>query len=255
TQLHQVLTNLVVNAAQAMPAGGKIQIGASQLVLPEVDVGRERAGPHVRFIVEDSGPGVPAELRSRIFEPFFSTKPPGQGSGLGLSVVQGIVEQHQGHILVREGALGGARFEVYLPVTDQQPDAPSELPPSRADAASTELRVLLVEDEKMVRELTKRILVGAGFLVTEAADADDALDRAEREAFDVVLTDVLLPGMSGPELVARLRERGFGFRVVYMSGYPADFVESRVHLGANELLVHKPFTAASLVQALRQLPR
>jgi signal transduction histidine kinase len=255
TQLHQVLTNLVVNAAQAMPSGGKIQLGAAQLVLSEADVGREREGPHVRFVVEDSGPGVPAELRSRIFEPFFSTKPPGQGSGLGLSVVQGIVEQHQGHILVREGRLGGARFEVYLPVTDHPPDVASELPPSRTDGSRAELRVLLVEDEKMVRELTKRILVGAGFRVSEAADADEALERAAGEPFDVLLTDVLLPGMSGPELVVRLRELGFGFRVVYMSGYPADFVESRVPLGTNELLVHKPFTAASLVQALRQLPR
>jgi CheY-like chemotaxis protein len=107
----------------------------------------------------------------------------------------------------------------------------------------------------MVRELTKRILVGAGFRVAEAADADEALELAAGARFDVLLTDVLLPGMSGPELVARLRELGFGFRVVYMSGYPADFVESRVSLGDSELLVHKPFTAATLVQALQQLPR
>lgn len=253
TQLHQVLTNLVVNAAQAMASGGEIQIGASQVALPEVDVGPERAGDYVRFVVEDTGPGVPADLRGRIFEPFFSTKPPGQGSGLGLSVVQGIVEQHQGHILVREGALGGARFEVYLPVTTQPSDTPSELPPPRVDGSEAELRVLLVEDEKMVRELTKRILAGAGFRVTDAASADEALQRAAEGVFDVVLTDVLLPGMSGPELVARLRERGLGFRVVYMSGYPADFVESRVRLGTNELIVQKPFTAASLVEALRRL--
>jgi CheY-like chemotaxis protein len=255
TQLHQVLTNLVVNAAQAMPSAGKVQIGATQVMLSEGDVGPERAGQYVRFVVEDTGPGVPVELRSRIFEPFYSTKPPGQGSGLGLSVVQGIVEQHQGHILVRDGRLGGARFEVYLPVTDHPPDAASELPPSRMDASKAELRVLLVEDEKMVRELTKRILVGAGFSVSEAADADQALELAAAEEFHVLLTDVVLPGMSGPELVARLRGLGFGFRVVYMSGYPADFVESRVPLGDSELLVHKPFTAAALVQALRQLPR
>lgn len=255
TQLHQVLTNLVVNAAQAMPSGGKIQIGAEQVELLAIDVGPERAGPHVRFVVEDSGPGVPEELRSRIFEPFFSTKPPGQGSGLGLSVVQGIVEQHQGHILLRESKLGGARFEVFLPVTEQPPDAPSELPPGRADAPASGLRVLLVEDEKMVRELTKRILVGAGFRVAEAADADEALQRAAAEAFDVLLTDVVLPGISGPELAARLRQKELAFRVVYMSGYPADFVESRVQLGADELLVQKPFTAAALVQAVRQQPR
>ncbi len=255
TQLHQVLTNLVVNAAQAMPSGGKIQIGASQVTLSEADVGGDRAGQYVRFVVEDSGPGVPDDLRARIFEPFFSTKPPGQGSGLGLSVVQGIIEQHQGHIVVRDGLGGGARFEVYLPVTEQIPDAASDVPPPRAGVSETELRVLLVEDEKMVRELTKRILVGAGFHVTEAADAEEALRHAAEVGFDVLLTDVVLPAMSGPDLVARLRERGHHFRVVYMSGYPADFVESRVHLGQSELLVHKPFTASTLVGALRQSPR
>jgi signal transduction histidine kinase len=256
TQLHQVLTNLVVNAAQAMPSGGRIQISAAEVPTCTDDVGEDVAGPFICFAVEDTGPGIPAELRPRIFEPFFSTKPPGQGSGLGLSVVQGIVEQHQGHILVRDGGLGGARFEVYLPVTEQPAEVSSELPPAtRTEAAATPLRVLLVEDEKMVRELTKRILVGAGFRVTEAEDADEALGYAAEGTFDVLLTDVVLPTMSGPELVAKLRERGCGFRVVYMSGYPADFVESRVHLGESEVLVHKPFTTQTLVQALRQLPR
>jgi signal transduction histidine kinase/CheY-like chemotaxis protein len=255
TQLHQVLTNLVVNASQAMHGGGRISIGASQVELDAVAAQGQPAGDYIRFVVEDSGSGVPPELRTRIFEPFFSTKPPGQGSGLGLSVVQGIVEQHQGHIRVGDGAWGGARFEVFLPVTQELPDASSAPPSPGSLLPQSELRVLLVEDEKMVRELTKRILSGAGFEVTEAADAEEALELAELGPFDVLLTDVVLPAMSGPELVARLRERGFGFRVAYMSGYPADFVESRVHLGANELLVHKPFTAATLVAALRQLPR
>jgi two-component system, cell cycle sensor histidine kinase and response regulator CckA len=254
TQLHQVLTNLVVNAAQAMPSGGQIEIGAAQVSLSESDVACDRTGTYIRFVVEDSGPGVPLELRGRIFEPFFSTKPPGQGSGLGLSVVQGIVEQHQGHILLREGSLGGARFEVYLPVSEHASDAPSDVPPAHAEVPESGQRILLVEDEKMVRELTKRILVGAGFHVTEAADAGEALVHADEADFDVLLTDVVLPAMSGPELVARLRARGLGFRVIYMSGYPADFVESRVQLGADELLVHKPFTAAALVQALRRQP-
>jgi len=255
TQLHQVLTNLVVNAAQAMPSGGRIAIGASQVAGPDEAAGEAGPGSLIRFVVEDTGPGVPRELRSRIFEPFFSTKPPGQGSGLGLSVVQGIIEQHQGHIRVLESEHGGARFEVFLPVTDQTPDVSSEIPSTRTAPSEEELRVLLVEDEKMVRELTKRILVGAGFRVTEAADAEEALLRAAEREFDVLLTDVVLPAMSGPELALALRDRGLGFRVVYMSGYPADFVESRVQLGANELLVHKPFTSAALIAALRQLPR
>ena len=253
TQLHQVLTNLVVNAAQAMPAGGTIEIGATQVAW--LADGCDAPEPYVRFVVEDTGPGVPDELRPRIFEPFFSTKPPGQGSGLGLSVVQGIVEQHQGHITLQHGALGGARFEVFLPVTERTPDLPSELPRSTPGPTELKLRVLLVEDEKMVRELTKRILVGEGVDVVEAANAEEGLLLSYEAPFDVLLTDVVLPKMSGPELAMRLRDRGLEFRCVYMSGYPADFVESRVHLGENELLVHKPFTASALLLALRQPPR
>jgi len=251
TQLHQVLTNLVVNAAQAMPDGGKIEISAAQVSLPESSAAQQRAGEYVRFAIEDTGPGVPAELQSRIFEPFFSTKAPGQGSGLGLSVVQGIVEQHQGQIRLRSAALGGARFEVYLPVTDRPLEQATEAPTAAVTVSGAALRVMVVEDEKMVRELTKRILVGAGFRVSEAADAEEALARITDDTFDVVLTDVVLRSMSGPEMVRRLRERGLALRVVYMSGYPADFVESRVQLAANEVLVHKPFTAARLIQALR----
>jgi two-component system cell cycle sensor histidine kinase/response regulator CckA len=251
TQLHQVLTNLVVNAAQAMPGGGRIEIGAEQVFLSEGDA-PDRAGAYIRFGVEDTGPGVPREIRERIFEPFFSTKSPGQGSGLGLSVVQGIVEQHHGHILIRDGSLGGARFEVYLPVTERVTDVPSAAPLADLTPFDVGKHVLLVEDEQMVRELTKRILAGAGFHVTEASDAGEALALAADGAFDVLLTDVVLPAMSGPDMVARLRERGLAFPVVYMSGYPADFVESRVHLGVNERLVQKPFTVATLLLALQQ---
>ncbi len=252
TQLHQVLTNLVVNAAQAMPEGGRIEISAAQVPAPESEPDLPRSAEYIRFAVEDSGPGIPAELQARVFEPFFTTKPVGQGSGLGLSVVQGIVEQHQGRIQLGTGALGGARFEVYLPATEQVPEQPSELPLPSPQGSSASLRVMLVEDEKMVRELTKRILVGAGFQVTEMVDAEQALTRIQNEAFDVLLTDVVLHEMSGPEMVRRLRESGVHVPVVYMSGYPADFVESRVQLGESDLLVHKPFTADTLISALRQ---
>ena len=246
TQLHQVLTNLVVNAAQAMPEGGKIEIGAAQVSLSAGDVGEERAGEYIRFAVDDSGPGIPPELHARIFEPFFSTKAPGQGSGLGLSVVQGIVEQHQGHIAVRSGPLGGARFEVFVPVTLERRQRPVNAEP-RSELPQAFFRILLVEDEKMVRELTKRILVGAGFQVAEAADAEEALARAERGSFDVLLTRRRAADAERARDGARAcASAGSEFRVVYMSGYPADFVESRVQLGGSEILVHKPFTAVSL---------
>ncbi|HEU4578926.1 MAG TPA: ATP-binding protein [Polyangiaceae bacterium] len=252
TQLHQVLTNLIVNAAQAMPEGGRIEISAAQVRLPDSLGGNDSSPEQIRFAVEDSGPGVPEALRARIFEPFFTTKAPGQGSGLGLSVVQGIVEQHRGRIRVDSGALGGARFEVYLPATEQVADNASDAPEPPTEAQATSLRVMLVEDEKMVRELTKRILIGAGFRVTEAVSAEQALPRIEEGEFDLLLTDVVLPAMSGPELVRRVRGRGRELPVVYMSGYPADFVESRVQLGESDILVHKPFTAAALISALRQ---
>jgi signal transduction histidine kinase/ActR/RegA family two-component response regulator len=252
TQLHQVLTNLVVNAAQAMPEGGRIEISAVQGHLPEALASGASGAEYIRFAVEDSGPGVPAGLHRRIFEPFFTTKAAGQGSGLGLSVVQGIVEQHQGRIRVCSGALGGARFEVYLPATDQAPEAPSAAAQHPLESPQASLRVMLVEDEKLVRELTKRILIGAGFRVTDAVDAEEALPRILEGSFDILLTDVVLRSLSGPELVRRLRELGREIPVVYMSGYPADFVESRVQLGESEILVHKPFTAATLIAALRR---
>ncbi|MEY4544818.1 MAG: hypothetical protein RL685_1013 [Pseudomonadota bacterium] len=252
TQLHQVLTNLVVNSAQAMPEGGRVQISAAQVLAPTSEPDLVRGAEYIRFAVEDSGPGIPAELQARVFEPFFSTKPVGQGSGLGLSVVQGIVEQHQGRILLGTSSLGGACFEVYLPATELAPEQPSEVPQRPTEVTPLPLRVMLVEDEKMVRELTKRILVGAGFQVTEMVDAEQALPRIQDEAFDVLLTDVVLRAMSGPEMVRRLRESGIQLPVVYMSGYPADFVESRVQLGESDILVHKPFTAATLISALRQ---
>jgi CheY-like chemotaxis protein len=144
---------------------------------------------------------------------------------------------------------------VYFPVTEQSPELSSDALPSQAVAVGSERRILLVEDEKMVRELTKRILMGAGFEVMEAVDAGEALQHAADGVFDVLLTDVVLPGMSGPELVVQLRATGLDFRVVYMSGYPADFVESRVPLGESELLVHKPFTAATLLASLHEALR
>jgi signal transduction histidine kinase len=252
TQLHQVLTNLVVNAAQAMPGGGRIEISAERVAPERGDAAAAGSGASMRFVIEDTGPGVPPELRERIFEPFFSTKPPGQGSGLGLSVVQGIVEQHEGYIRLREGSLGGARFEVYLPMTEQPLDTSGDVSPPQAERAESGRRILVVEDESMVRELTKRILVGAGFEVMDAADGNEALRHAASGAFDVLLTDVVLPAMSGVELVARLREQGLQFHVVYMSGYPADFVESRVLLAESDVLVHKPFTTATLLAAVRR---
>jgi two-component system, cell cycle sensor histidine kinase and response regulator CckA len=246
-----VLTNLVVNAAQAMPSGGKIHVGTAMVTLSESDAGTDRAGTYVKLFVEDTGPGVPVALRTRIFEPFFSTKPANQGSGLGLSVVQGIVEQHQGHIVLCDGTLGGARFEVYPPVTAPAADSAEEAPPSSRNPASLELRVLLVEDQKMVRELTQRLLAGAGFKVVSAESAEEALALAQASGFDVLLTDVVLPHMSGPDLAAHLRSHGLSFRTVYISGYPADFVELRVQLGPEDALVSKPFTRTALVRAVR----
>jgi GAF domain-containing protein/ActR/RegA family two-component response regulator len=256
TQLEQVLMNLAINARDAMPRGGRLTIETADVELDDA-FAREHpgagTGPHVRLSVSDDGVGMSAEIQARIFEPFFTTKEKGRGTGLGLSMVYGIVKQHGGYVGVRSEEDRGTTFEIYLPcavaVDEGRADQGSEGGESRGSET-----ILLVEDEADVRELTREILEMAGYTVLEAARGDEALRlyRDSARPIDLLLTDVVMPHMSGPELARRIRELRPRTKVVYMSGYTDDALGHHGVLDPDIILLPKPFTPESLMQHLRR---
>ena len=256
-QIEQVVMNLAVNSRDAMPHGGEITIGTAN-----VDVGEVRAredaeiapGEYVTLSLSDTGAGMDEETLARIFEPFFTTKQPGQGTGLGLSTVYGIVKQSGGSIRVRSAPGQGSTFAVYLPrVAQQQRPAPRSQPPAGA-LRGTET-ILVVEDEKIVRDLTCTILEQHGYKVLQAQSAGGALIASDRHQGDIrlMVTDVVMPVINGIELATRLAESRPQMKVLYMSGYAdrAGSQDGMVRPGTP--FIQKPFTPDSLARKVRDV--
>jgi PAS domain S-box-containing protein len=253
-QFEQVLVNLAVNARDAMPGGGTITI-ATRAVDVDAELAAERphldAGPHVEVRVSDTGSGMPQETLDRVFEPFFTTKAPGAGTGLGLAVCYGIIRQAGGDITVTSETGRGSTFRILLPSVDADPEGAVAEVPAPARGSET---VLLVEDERAIRELLTRALGKHGYQVIVAADGAAALAAVEAHdgAVDVLLTDVVMPQMRGPELARRLRERSPDLPVLFMSGFAADAtLEGGVLAGSD--FIAKPFTTGELARRLREL--
>jgi PAS domain S-box-containing protein len=250
-QIEQVILNLVVNARDAMPNGGSLVIGTSNTVLDEsyvLDGHRDASpGPHVVLSVTDTGVGMDAATRARMFEPFFSTKEPGRGTGLGLATVYGVVKQSGGSIWVYSEPGHGATFKVYLPrfVGDDVSAADAPAAHARANRRAT---VLLVEDELPVRVVARRALEQMGHTVLEAVDGRSAMTVIESATtpIELVITDLVMPGMGGRELVAQLRAQGHAARVLYMSGYTSDAVNRRSLVDSSAAYLEKPFTPDTL---------
>jgi two-component system, cell cycle sensor histidine kinase and response regulator CckA len=242
-QLEQVLVNLAVNARDAMPSGGTLVI--STFTLPPL---AEATQGRVELVVRDSGVGMDAETRARAFDPFFTTKGPGRGTGLGLAVVQGIVQQCGGTVSIESSQGRGTAFRVVLPAVGPA-GAPLPLAEKGREpvaGSAPGLTVLLVEDEDPVRRVAARCLERAGFRVLAAADAEDALRLvAANGKVDLLLTDVVMPGMSGPRLADHLRAARPGLPVLYMSGFSRDLPESLAPPAGS--LLQKPFTPETLV--------
>ena len=251
-QIEQVIMNLAVNAGDAMPTGGSLSIETRNVTVDEhyaLTRPPIKPGEYVLLAVADTGYGMDAETKARIFEPFFTTKEQGKGTGLGLATVYGIVKQSGGCVWVESEPGKGARFEVYLPRVDGavEADAPEE---TAATTVRRRRTVLIAEDEEAVRDLASEFLESAGYRVLTAKDGTEALGVAERceEAIHLLLTDVVMPRMRGPELAKRLKGLRNGLRVIYMSGYleynrgNEDFLEEGFFLQkpfSREMLVHR----------------
>jgi two-component system cell cycle sensor histidine kinase/response regulator CckA len=255
-QLEQVAMNLVVNARDAMPDGGSVTIETADVELENSSFHEEAItqGQYVMLAITDTGSGMTKEVQRRLFDPFFTTKETGKGTGLGLSTTYGIVKQSKGYIWVYSEIGRGTTFKVYLPRSNR--DVPldafsSVVAPAVKSASET---VLLVEDEPGVRRLSRRILDKAGYRVLEAANGDDAerLFAQHAASIDLVVTDVIMPGCGGPELLRRLQVHAPALRVLYMSGYTEESVARTTGIDRGLPFVQKPFTAAEFVRQVRE---
>jgi signal transduction histidine kinase/ActR/RegA family two-component response regulator len=256
SQLGQVLMNLAVNARDAMPRGGKLIIECRNVELDRPTQMRRlaAAGPYVLLSVTDTGVGMEPEVQQHLFEPFFTTKPPGQGTGLGLATVYGIVTQTGGHITVYSELRRGTSFKIYLPrvAADGQVLSPQAQPDEAADGGSE--TVLLVEDAEAMRRMTREVLESAGYSVLEAASGEEALRVAglQQSRIDLLLTDLVMPDMTGRELGGWLRVAEPLLRIVYMSGYSDEAAVQRGELPPGSTFLQKPFSADYLLQAVRR---
>jgi signal transduction histidine kinase len=257
-QVEQVLANLAVNARDAMPNGGKLTIETASVSLDEeyVSMNAEAtAGRYALLAVSDTGVGMDATTEARIFEPFFTTKPPGQGTGLGLATVYGIVKQSGGHVSVYSEVGKGTVFKVYFP--EVAPPSGEWVAPVESSAQvlrGTET-ILLAEDDEMIRRLARRVLQGQGYQVLEARTGAEAASLAESapSGIDLLLTDVVMPEMSGPELAHRLRTRYPGLRTIFMSGYTGDAITRHGVLAGGAVYLQKPFTVEQVARTVREV--
>jgi NO-binding membrane sensor protein with MHYT domain/nitrogen-specific signal transduction histidine kinase len=256
-QLEQVIVNLVVNARDAMPEGGKLTIETQNVIL-ERDLGSQHIGvapgAYVLVAITDSGIGMDHATQSRIFEPFFTTKPRGQGTGLGLATVYGIVKQSGGSVSVYSEPNRGSTFKVYLPRVAEDA-APKEVPAGPPERTTGTETVLLVEDEAAVRQLAGRTLAERGYRLLVAANAGQAMAASEQHAgpIHLLLTDVILPGTNGPKLAAALAERRPDLRILYMSGFTENAIVHHGVLDADTDFIQKPFTPTGLALKVREV--
>jgi len=260
-QIEQVIMNLALNARDAMVSSGRLRLETRNITIDgEPAPGRPSlpCGEYVLLSVSDTGTGIDRSVLDRIFEPFFTTKERGKGTGLGLSMVYGIIKQSGGAITVESEAGSGSIFRIYLPRASALAarEAPREAPPEATTAPRSGTgTLLLVEDEEVVRRLVLEVLRGQGYSVLAAPNAAEALDLASRHAgtIDLLVTDVVLPGMSGAELARRMGAARPETRVLFISGYTGEAIARHGMLEPGIAFLHKPFTPSEIARKVREL--
>ena len=257
-QIVQVIMNLAVNARDAMPTGGKLTIRTANVRFEDVTSIYGVAMPHGQYVmvsVSDTGTGMDADTRERLFEPFFTTKPAGKGTGLGLATVYGIVKQSGGYIFADSELQKGTTFNVYLPQVDLPvEEAPSSTVPASGPSPQSET-LLVVEDDRSFRDLLRDGLQSKGYQVMVASNGVDALQVAERHngPIRLLITDVIMPQMSGPDLAKNLTKLRGDTDVLYMSGYTDDKLSNILETHREVMLIQKPFSIDDLVRKIQEI--
>lgn len=257
TQVEQVLLNLAVNARDAMPEGGKLGFRTENCLLDEdycrldPDI---QPGEYVALTVSDTGQGMEREVLERVFEPFFSTKNPGEGTGLGLATVFGIVKNHHGHITCSSEPGDGTTFKIFFPVIRQEETKPGVSTTGEFAAMGSET-ILLVDDEELIGDLGKRILTQSGYRVLTAANGKEALQVYRREKADIslVILDIIMPVMSGNECLGELLKVDPNVKVLVSSGFAIDTATKETLERGAKGFVSKPFQTDRLLRAVRQV--
>jgi CheY-like chemotaxis protein len=257
TQGEQIILNLAANARDAMPTGGTLTIETANVVIDEKNSAewyRIRTGEYVLLAVSDTGIGISDQVKAHLFEPFFTTKEVGKGTGLGLAAVHGIVKQNGGHIFVHSQEGRGASFRILLPHAEAAAPSPP-LTATASDVALGSETILLVEDDEDVRELAHRVLETHGYTVIEAQDGPEALQVAASYSgpIHLLLTDVVMPGLSGKQLASQLTLTRTGLSVVFMSGYTEEAIAHNGVLVPGTELLEKPFRPSALVRKVREV--
>ncbi len=255
-QLEQAVMNLAINARDAMPDGGFLRIETKNILIDRAFVESSpwvTEGEYVMLTVTDTGIGIPEEVRDRVFEPFFTTKPEGQGTGLGLSVLFGVIKQHSGFTYLTSEVAKGTQFQIYLPVVKR--DVETTHKDQTPLAVTGDETLLLVEDDKQVRQLASMILTQAGYHVIEAEDGEIAVElfRQHAETISLVVLDVVLPKMGGREVLEEIRKISPEIPVLFVSGYAADGIHTNFILEDKLVLLQKPYTRTSLLGKVREM--
>jgi two-component system, cell cycle sensor histidine kinase and response regulator CckA len=253
-QLERVILNLAANARDAMPDGGALTIETANVDVDEAQVtehGDGKPGPHVLLAVSDSGHGMDDEVAKHLFEPFYTTKAAGEGTGLGLATVFGVVKQSGGGIYVYSEPGRGSTFKIYLPAAGTTFEA-AALAAEQAARGGSET-IMVVEDDDGVRELVRLMLESHGYEVLAVHDADEAARIRARRGVDLLLTDVVMPEVSGSALAERLKSIAPGMRILFMSGYSDEAVYRHGEIGPGAAFLEKPFTEGALARKVREV--
>jgi PAS domain S-box-containing protein len=257
SQVEQVIMNLIVNARDAMPNGGKLTLETSNAHLTTEYVATHPLVPSGRYVllaISDTGVGMSEETKAHLFEPFFTTKPPGKGTGLGLSMVYGIVKQSLGFVWCYSELGKGTTFKIYLPAAETTHAADEPEPTHIAAPAKEQTTILLVEDERSLREVISEFLHSGGYRVIAAESEEEALIRAAEHVgeIDLLLTDIVLKGKNGRQLADELRAKGYRFKVIFMSGYTQNAILHQGVLEESTLFLQKPFTRTTLLSKIQE---